>query len=221
MQMKKCRVCGIEKPLTEFHKDKSYKDGRKTICKTCSKKQSAEYNARPEIKERIKQQKAEYRARPEIKERLAEWYARPENKERKKQQDAKRNAHPEIKEKLKQQKAEYRAQKSAEQPACIYQIKNVLSNKIYIGETIRGELRWKEHLRSLRGNRHSNYNLQQDFNEHGEEVFEWSIIKELPKDKDILLLEEARELERRIDRGDDLYNLMLTIEQIKMLKENA
>jgi len=97
----------------------------------------------------------------------------------------------------------------------------VINNKIYIGETKRGELRWKEHLERLRGNRHKNFKIQQDFNEHGEEVFEWSIIKELPKDKDTLLLEEAREIERRIDRGEDLYNLILTIEQIKMLKENA
>jgi len=277
--MKKCSKCGIEKPLTEFHKNKRKKDGHRSECKSCTKQYTAEYLARPEIKERRKQQTAEYRAqnkerrkqynaeyrtRPEVKERNAEYYAqnkerrkqqaaeyqaRPEIKERRKQQQAEYYARPEIKERRKQRaaewyaqnkerikqqkaeydarpevkekKAEYHAQKNTEQPACIYQIKNVLSNKIYIGETTRGELRWKSHLWGLRANRHSNYNLQQDFNEHGEEVLEWSIIKELPKDKDTLLLEEAREIERRIDRGEDLYNLMLTIEQIKMLKENA
>ena len=215
--MKKCSKCGIEKPLTEFHKRKKSKDGHEYRCKTCKKQQHAEYYA--QNKERINQQKAEYDARPEVKQRKAEY--RAQNKEKIKQRKAEYYARHEVKERIKQQRAEYLAQKVNEQPACIYQIKNVINNKIYIGETIRGELRWKEHLKNLRGNRHSNYNLQQDFNEHGEEVLEWSIIKELPKDKDILLLEEARELERRIDRGEDLYNLILTIEQIKMLKENA
>ena len=34
------------------------------------------------------------------------------------------------------------------------------------------------------------------------------------------LLEEAREIQRRINNGEELYNLTLTIEQLKMLKEN-
>ena len=36
--MKKCSKCKIEKPLYEFHIDKTKKDGRKTICKNCRKK---------------------------------------------------------------------------------------------------------------------------------------------------------------------------------------
>lgn len=32
---KRCKKCGKEKDLTEFHKDKSKKDGRKNICKSC------------------------------------------------------------------------------------------------------------------------------------------------------------------------------------------
>jgi hypothetical protein len=246
--MKKCRVCGIEKPLTEFHKTKSSKDGHRSICKTCAKQKRAEYLACPKVKERIRQTEARYRARPEVKERRnqqsrewnaqnkerikrhrslpevkekikqteARWKARPEVKERRRQQRAKRRARPEVKE----QEAQYKRQKAAEQPACVYEIKNLLNKKTYIGQTTRGELRWKEHLIRLRGSRHQNHDLQQDFNKHGEEILEWSIIKELPKDKDILLLEEARELERRINRGEELYNMVLTIEQIKMLKEN-
>ena len=35
----------------------------------------------------------------------------------------------------------------------------------------------------------------------------------------MLLLEEAREIQRRINNGEELYNLMLTIEQLKMLNE--
>lgn len=33
---KKCKVCGKELPLTEFHKDKLMKDGYKNRCKDCT-----------------------------------------------------------------------------------------------------------------------------------------------------------------------------------------
>ena len=35
--MKKCCTCKIEKPLTEFYKDKYFKDGFRQICKPCNK----------------------------------------------------------------------------------------------------------------------------------------------------------------------------------------
>lgn len=34
--LKRCRECGAEKSLLEFHKDKSRADGRATICKVCA-----------------------------------------------------------------------------------------------------------------------------------------------------------------------------------------
>ena len=173
--MKKCTKCGVEKPLTEFHKKKA---GHRPRCKACRR----EY--RSQNKEKANQYAAEYRA---------------QNKEK---------------------IAEYRADRKSKQPGCVYQISNSISNIFYIGQTTRGELRWKEHLKRLRGNYHRNHKLQQDFNEHGEDAFEWSVIKELPKDPDQLLLQEAIEIQERINNGEDLYNLMLTIEQLKMLKEN-
>lgn len=35
--MKTCRKCSIEKPLDDFHKNKSQKDGLQSYCKTCMK----------------------------------------------------------------------------------------------------------------------------------------------------------------------------------------
>jgi len=197
--MKKCTKCGIEKPLTEFYKDKTRKEGLEYLCKFCSKQRRARYANSTEGKK----QRAEYRV---------------QNKEKLKQQQV--NWYTQNKQKKKQQTAKYIADRKAEQPGCIYQIRNSTNNNTYIGQTIRGELRWKEHLSYLRGNYHENYKLQQDFNEHGEDVFEWSIIKELPKDKDQLLLQEAIEIQERINNGEDLYNLTLTIEQLKLLNEN-
>ena len=191
--MKKCTKCGTKKPLTEFNKDKTKKDGLKSNCKTCR----TQYRA--ENKEKIAEQQVKYRAqnKEKISERHAQYYA--ENKEK---------------------IAQYYAQRKSEQPSCVYQIKNLINNKVYIGETTRGELRWKEHLKCLRGNYHENKLLQEDFYKYGEEAFEWSVLKEFEdEDKNNLLLEEARSIQQHIDEGIELYNLMLTIDQLKMLTE--
>ena len=116
-------------------------------------------------------------------------------------------------------KQNYQA-KNAEQPACVYQIVNNQNGRIYVGETTRGDLRWKEHLTNLRGNRHENKLIQEDFNKFGEEAFEWSIIKELPKNKQVLLCEEIRTISSFLKEGKNLYNLALTIDQLIMLQES-
>jgi len=36
MQLKQCRSCGVEKPLSEFNKDKNRKDGHYPYCKACT-----------------------------------------------------------------------------------------------------------------------------------------------------------------------------------------
>ena len=115
---------------------------------------------------------------------------------------------------------QYRQAKTAEQPACVYPIVNNQNGRIYVGETTRGELRWRDHLTSLKGGRHKNSNLQDDFNKFGEEVFEWSIIKELPKDKQVLLLEEIKTINSFLKEGKNLYNLVLTVDQLIMLQES-
>jgi hypothetical protein len=158
----------------------------------------------------------EKRSTLEYKQKAKEY--RLENKQKYKKQ--KKLYYSNNKEHFKQRTRQNYKKRVSKEPACIYQIKCLVNKSVYIGETMVGTLRWTDHLSSLRGNYHKNSNLQKDFNEHGEEAFEWSIIKELPKDKKILLLEEAREIQRRIIDGEDLYNLMLTIEQLKMLNEN-
>lgn len=51
--MKICRICGINKSLTEFGKDKSYKDGYNTQCKECRKIYTAQQ--REKHKDKINQ----------------------------------------------------------------------------------------------------------------------------------------------------------------------
>lgn len=38
MEKKRCKKCGQEKELSEFHKDSSKRDGRKSVCKSCLSK---------------------------------------------------------------------------------------------------------------------------------------------------------------------------------------
>ena len=216
----------------EFYKDKNNKDGHVYVCKACKAeyysqnkesiaKKQAEYRSRPEVKEKISKQGAKYRSRPEVKEKIlkhsAEYYS--QNKEKILEQKAQYRV--QNKEKISEIQARYHVRRNSEQPNCVYQIINLINNKVYIGETTRGEVRWKNHLTYLRGNYHKNSSLQEDFNKYGEEAFEWTILKEFESDdKDTLLLEEARNIQQYIQDGVELYNLTLTVEQLKMLEED-
>ena len=42
-QLKTCRDCGIEKPISEYHKDKEKKYGVRGICKPCATKKTHTY----------------------------------------------------------------------------------------------------------------------------------------------------------------------------------
>lgn len=43
METKKCRICGEEKPLMEFHRNKKANDGLRNECKECVRKQHKQY----------------------------------------------------------------------------------------------------------------------------------------------------------------------------------
>jgi predicted GIY-YIG superfamily endonuclease len=241
--MKKCTKCGIEKPLSEFHKRKASKDGLAYKCKSCHnaankrhyRENSEKYSKRR--REKSEEKKA-YNAlyREKHLDRLREYdrlrHAKNRDARNAKNRDYYKRTRPvriensrtyraENKEEVnKRQMLRYR-KKNDNQPACIYQIINDKNGKIYIGETLRGELRWKQHLKDLRGGYNANRLLQEDFDSFGEEVFRWEILKEFPKDKKILLLEEARTINKFLKEDKELYNLTLTIEQLKLLQENG
>lgn len=43
---KTCRLCGADKPLSEYHRHRSSKDGRQSRCKTCGSETDRERRAR-------------------------------------------------------------------------------------------------------------------------------------------------------------------------------
>ena len=62
--------------------------------------------------------------------------------------------------------------------------------------------------------------LQEDWDRFGETKFKFEVVKILPKDRTILLKEEAREIYKVFRSGVATYNAMITSEQRKLLQEN-
>ena len=59
----------------------------------------------------------------------------------------------------------------------IYQIRNIINNKIYIGSTKNLNRRRKEHFGLLRLNKHCNTKLQNSFNKYGKENFIFEVVE--------------------------------------------
>jgi group I intron endonuclease len=59
----------------------------------------------------------------------------------------------------------------------VYQIRNIVNNKRYIGSTICIHDRWREHQRALKENRHHSLPLQRAWNKHGENFFVFEILE--------------------------------------------
>jgi group I intron endonuclease len=68
------------------------------------------------------------------------------------------------------------AKRSLPESAGIYGIKSKISGKYYVGRSLNIPKRFKSHLRNLKGNKHDNYLLQQEWNLHGPDNFELEIL---------------------------------------------
>lgn len=91
----------------------------------------------------------------------------------------------------------------------IYQIRNLVNNKIYIGSTIQGfKKRLYNHLYELRRNTHYSSYLQRAWNKYGEESFEFTILEVC--DKSVIIqreqywLDELQPYKRNVG-----YNLLI------------
>ena len=60
----------------------------------------------------------------------------------------------------------------------VYEIKNTVTNKIYIGSSKDVRERWNEHKRELNKNKHHSIHLQRAWDKYGEESFTFSLIEE-------------------------------------------
>lgn len=71
----------------------------------------------------------------------------------------------------------------------IYQIKNLINNKIYIGSSVKIKSRWSQHIHYLNKNIHDNKHLQHAWNKYGADAFEFTIL-EIINDKTKLIERE-------------------------------
>ena len=72
----------------------------------------------------------------------------------------------------------------------IYKIVNKKNGKFYIGSTKNINIRWADHKRELNQNKHHCSRLQNSWNKHGEENFEFLVIEEIVCFKDLLKREQ-------------------------------
>ncbi len=89
----------------------------------------------------------------------------------------------------------------------IYEIRNIVNNKYYIGSTTHKESRKVRHWQELNRNDHFNPYLQNAWNKYGEVNFEYKIISEHEVENKQQLYEIETELLKQINGKDDVYNM--------------
>lgn len=100
--------------------------------------------------------------------------------------------------------------------ACIYQIRNLVNNKIYIGSTQKDNSfrRRGEHFGELRNNNHCNKHLQASFNKTGEDNFVFEIIEELKFPSDY-----TKEFKYEYIMGREIYYITKLNPQYNIMRE--
>ena len=94
------------------------------------------------------------------------------------------------------------------QPAGVYKIVCGPTGTAYIGQSTMLKKRFSRHKLDLRKGQHKNPHLQADYDKHGLDSLEFSVIVEYPCDTPSFILEdqEAAEMLRFIREGKPLYN---------------
>ena len=87
----------------------------------------------------------------------------------------------------------------------IYKIINKINGKFYIGSSNNIKRRWSHHKTSLRSGIHTNIHLQNSYDKHGEDQFEFVLFEEV---KVINLLAKEQEYLDEAFGGDrEIYNI--------------
>ena len=72
----------------------------------------------------------------------------------------------------------------------IYQIRNLVNGKIYIGSAVLLIRREKDHFRQLKKDQHPNRKLQRAWNKHGEQNFLFEIVEEVQERENLIETEQ-------------------------------
>jgi group I intron endonuclease len=93
---------------------------------------------------------------------------------------------------------------NTERTGCVYLITNVISGKVYVGQTVSPRERWVKHVWDLNNQRHQNSHLQRAWERYGADAFTFSIIEECTCD--LLDKTEQQWMDRLRADGVVLYN---------------
>jgi group I intron endonuclease len=72
----------------------------------------------------------------------------------------------------------------------IYYIKNLITNKYYIGSSVDIEQRWASHKSDLKLNKHHSKYLQRAYNKYGRAAFEFKFIESCKLDNNTIIMKE-------------------------------
>lgn len=72
----------------------------------------------------------------------------------------------------------------------IYKIINLVNDKFYVGSTTNKKVRFRQHRKLLRGNRHHCKHLQAAWNKYGEEKFDFRVVEDVPDGEDLAAAED-------------------------------
>ena len=99
---------------------------------------------------------------------------------------------------------------------CIYIVKNISNNKVYIGQTTDPKVRKNQHFSLLSRNKHPNIHLQSSYNKYGKSCFVFEII-EMVENKALLTSRESywTEFYKQITT---IYNQRICVESNKGYK---
>ena len=107
---------------------------------------------------------------------------------------------------MKSKKKLKQAYKQMKFPMGVFQIKNIVNNKVLIDNSIDMESKWNRHKMELKFGNHRNKYLQKDWNEFGEANFTFEILSELKK-KDEENINYQKELQILQDLVIDELNI--------------
>lgn len=87
----------------------------------------------------------------------------------------------------------------------IYQIKNIITGKYYIGSSVDIKKRWNQHLKTLRRGTHRNKHLQRAYDKYGENAFQFEVLETILFNDCLIELEQ-----KYINKLKPEYNLAPT-----------
>lgn len=88
---------------------------------------------------------------------------------------------------------------------CVYAIKNIANDRIYIGSAINPNTRWRTHKSLLKKGKHANPFLALDYLKCGEEAFVFEILELC--DKETMITREQFWIDIYYDKQDKCYNI--------------